>query len=416
MSGWATALLVAINLGLIFFLMSAPLGIRSFTLRVRIRASRDKVWNALWPDGAEAGWSGQIIEARGEGEGRFHLTLSWDGRDGRPIERVAVMEDVTEGERFTTHYVEDSSLDPSFWSNFRETVVLREDGDATEVSVTVTDRYKGFAFFAFRYFAQRRSLLKLRRWAQTGKYHAGGIFEHPLTQLGMACLSILILWSLTGWSGGGFLLAVLITMVVALHELGHMIAFRIAGHRKVRMIFIPLLGGVAIGGRPYNSHFEVAFVALMGAGFSAFLIPPLLMIGDSAAAAGHVIGAKFFAAIVACVALFNLANVVPVWKFDGGQVLRQIVPGGTPLMAASFVLLTIFLAIVWVAGFPGYIVIGGGLVLALLSLITSGNVVKPRFDLAPIDRQGRLAIAAALASVIVIHGTGVIWAFERLSV
>ena len=33
------------------------------------------------------------------------------------------------------------------------------------------------------------------------------------------------------------------------------------GHRKVRMIFVPLLGGIAIGGRPYDSRFEVAFVA-----------------------------------------------------------------------------------------------------------------------------------------------------------
>ena len=112
-------------------------------------------------------------------------------------------------------------------------------------------------------------------------------------QLGFAVVSALILWPFFGLSCGGLVLAVDADDVVALHELGHMAAFRVMGHRRVRMIFIPLLGGIAIGGRPYDSRFEVAFVALMGAGFSAFVIPIAIASSDLAGRDGHPLAAGF---------------------------------------------------------------------------------------------------------------------------
>ena len=142
----------------------------------------------------------------------------------------------------------------------------------------------------------------------------------------MPSLSALILWPLFGLTRRGLGAGRVLTAVVALHELGHMAAFRVMGHRKVRMIFIPLLGGIAIGGRPYDSRFEVAFVALMGAGFSAFLVPIAIASSDLARPTGYPLAAGVLATLAGFAALFNIANLVPVWKFDGGQVLRQIFP------------------------------------------------------------------------------------------
>ena len=139
-------------------------------------------------------------------------------------------------------------------------------------------------------------------------------------------LSAFILWPFFGLNTGGLILAAVLTAVVALHELGHMAAFRLMGHRRVRMIFIPLLGGIAIGGRPYDSRFEVAFVALMGAGFSAFVVPLAIASSNLALVNGHPAAASVLAALAGFTAFFNIANLVPVWKFDGGQVLRQICP------------------------------------------------------------------------------------------
>jgi Zn-dependent protease len=186
------------------------------------------------------------------------------------------------------------------------------------------------------------------------------------------------------------------------------------GHRKARMIFIPLLGGIAIGGRPYNSRFEVAFVALMGAGFSAFLVPIVIAASAFAGGEGHKAAAALLAALAGCAALFNIANLVPVWKFDGGQVLRQICPGPIALALASFFLLSVFLALGRQAGFSSGFLIVAGAVFSILSLLTVGSGVKPRHELEPIRTVDRFAIAGALLAVFTIHGCGVLWASAQL--
>ncbi|MEI9401403.1 SRPBCC family protein [Mesorhizobium argentiipisi] len=333
MSVIVTVTLVAGNLGLIFLLMTVPLGLRTVTVSRVIKADRQRLWQALWPFGGDAGWSGEILSAEPlDGEGTALIRLSWEGRDGRPIDRKARFEEVSEGRRFSMTVIEDTVLDSSFWANYRETAELVPEGDATRVTLTQTDRYRGVAFLIFRFFAMRRELRKLDVWAATGTYRKGGWFEHPLSQIGFAALSALILWPFFGLNLGGLALAAILTSVVALHELGHMAAFRLTGHRRARMIFIPLLGGLAMGGRPYDSRFEVAFVALMGAGFSAFLVPVLIAASGFAGSEGHRLAAMLLATLAGCASLFNIANLVPVWKFDGGQVLRQICPGRPHLL------------------------------------------------------------------------------------
>jgi Zn-dependent protease len=222
------------------------------------------------------------------------------------------------------------------------------------------------------------------------------------------------MWPIFGLTIGGFVLAAVLTAVVALHELGHMAAFRVTGHRKVRMIFIPLLGGIAIGGRPYDSRFEVAFVALMGAGFSAFLVPLAIAACNHFAGEGWRFAASVMATLAGIAALFNLANLVPVWKFDGGQVLRQICPSPPWLALASFLLLAAVLAIGYAAGFPARLLVVAGAVFAILSLITAGSGVRPRHELKAVSRIERVALACALLAVFSIHATGVLWASARL--
>jgi Zn-dependent protease len=409
------AILVACNLGLIFLLMTAPLGLRTVRLSRVVTAERERLWQALWPLGSDAGWSGEILSAQTlDEQGAARIRLSWDGRDNRPIERRVLLEDVVEGSRFSMRVLGDTALDASFWADYRETAELACEGNGTRVTLSQTDRYRGIAVLVFRYFALRRELGKLEIWAATGRYRKGGWFEHPLSQVGFAALSACILWPFFGLNLGGLALAAILTSVVALHELGHMAAFRLTGHRKARMIFIPLLGGVAIGGRPYDSRFEVAFVALMGAGFSAFLVPLLIAASVVAGGEGYRLASALLATLAGCSALFNIANLVPVWKFDGGQVLRQICPGPIALALASFFLLSALLAIGRQAGFSSGFLLAAGAVFAILSLLTMRSGVKPRHELKPIQPFDRLAIAGALVAVFAIHGYGLLWASARL--
>lgn len=415
MSPIVTAILVAANLGLIFLLMTVPLGLRTVRITRQVKMDRQRLWQALWPLGTDAGWSGEILSAQSLGDGGMARTrLSWEGRDGQPIERTVVLEEVEEYSSFSMRVIEDTALDSSFWADYRETTELVSEDAGTSVILSQTDRYRGMAFLVFRYFAMRRELGKLEIWARTGTYRKGGWFEHPLSQVGFAILSALILWPFFGLNLGGLALAAILTSVVALHELGHMAAFRLTGHRKARMIFIPLLGGIAIGGRPYDSRFEVAFVALMGAGFSAFLVPLLMAASVLAGGEGHRLAAALLATLAGCAALFNIANLVPVWKFDGGQVLRQICPGPIVLALASFFLLSAFLALGSRAGFSSSFLLSTGAVFAILSLLTMRSGVKPRHELKPIRTFDRFVMAAALLAVFAIHGYGVLWASARL--
>ncbi|WP_246740671.1 SRPBCC family protein [Mesorhizobium sp. NZP2298] len=166
MSPIVTALLVASNLGLIFLLMTAPLGLRTVRMSRLIAMDRQRLWQALWPLGSDAGWSGEILSVQPlEGDGVARILLSWEGRDGKPIERRARFDDIVEGSRFTMRVVEDTALDASFWTDYRETTELVSEGGGTRVTLGQTDRYRGVAFLVFRYFAMRRELSKLQRWA-----------------------------------------------------------------------------------------------------------------------------------------------------------------------------------------------------------------------------------------------------------
>lgn len=396
---------------LLWLVMSAPIGRRSVRQRVVADVAPDRLWQALHPFGRDFRWNGAVtrVEATGPSSGR--MITSHTGRDGRPIERDFEITEETEGERFSLRYTNDTSLAQSFWDNHVMTVSVSRAADGGAVAdITETDHYRGMAFLIFRFFALRRQASKLKRWAETGEFRPGGMFEHPATQIGMGGLSALLLWPFFGLHAQGLFLAVTLTCVVAAHELGHMAAFRMMGHEKARMIFLPLLGGIAMGGRPYDKHFEIGFSALMGAGFSAF--PVAAMVLWHAAYLPNADG--LLDEVIVIAALFNLGNLMPVWKFDGGQVLRQIFRSGRAQAAAAFFMVAILMATGMAVGFSAKVMILCGALLAILSLITTSTGVKPKTELTPMTGQERGALAAALLAATAIHAMAVVWSVRLI--
>ncbi len=408
------AILATLNVVLIYFLMAAPVGLRTVTVRRTIRANRRDLWNALWPLGDSAGWDGKIQTSVPVGDDGAHMTLSWPGRDGNPIERIARFSGVDKEHRFSQQVVDDSSLENSFWEHYCEQTSLDGEDGAVTVTISARDRYHGVAFMIFRFFSLRRTINRLKHWAETGELKSGGIFERPITQFGFAVISALLLWPLFGLNAIGFAYAATLTLVVALHELGHMAAFRLMGHGNVRMIFIPILGGIAIGGRPYDRRYEIAFVALMGAGLSALLVLPAITASEIAERSGQHVPAMLLAVFAGFCALFNLANLVPVWRFDGGQVLRQLFQNRAALAATSFALFAIFMGLGLSGGVPIYMIIVAGAVFAILSIVTAGRSARPRYAMKPMSNREWTLIATGLLAVIAIHGAGVLWAAQRI--
>ncbi|MGB8817919.1 MAG: site-2 protease family protein [Rhizobiaceae bacterium] len=404
-------LLIIINLGLIWFLMAVPLGRRTVTVSKRVDAKSDLIWSAVFPFGSNALWDGAYMSVQAIDLCRADVEIAFDGRDGKPIRRTIELSDVVLGQTYTLRVVDDNSLHGSFWAHHLETVQLAPSGEETLVTVSETDHYRGAAFLVFRYFKNRRHLNALDEWAKTGSYQKRGLFETFPVQVGMAILSALILWPFFGLSTSGLMLSAVLTAVVVLHEAGHMFAFRAMGHRSARMIIIPFLGGLALGGRPYNSHFEVGFSALMGAGFSVFPVIAAISLYSPLQQAGFVSAAAVVGAFGTIGAIFNLGNLVPVWKFDGGQVIRQIFRTRLGQGLASFLLLGGLLAVGKAGGFSNQALVVVGIVFSLLSVVTSGTGVKPKFALVPMSAKERCLVFFGLLAAFGAHAAGAIWGF-----
>ena len=80
-------LLVVINLGLIWFLMGAPIGRRSVVVSKRIAAAPERLWSALYPFGDNALWDGSFVSVERTGADTAEIAINFDGRDGKPIRR-----------------------------------------------------------------------------------------------------------------------------------------------------------------------------------------------------------------------------------------------------------------------------------------------------------------------------------------
>lgn len=404
-------LLLAINLGLIWLLIAAPVGRRTLQVTRAFHAPPGRIAALVSPLGANADWHPSVLSSERLSLDHVRQTFSYPDRRGDPITRTLCVSEAsdTEGIACETRVVEDSALDASFWRNYVERRFLRAVPGGTALTVEQTDRYRGVAFLLFRYIQLRREMKALDLWLATGKGEVRGVLEHPLMQAGLAVLSTLLLWPFFGLNPQGLLLSSLLTVAIVLHEFGHMAAYRAFGHQRVRMIFVPLLGGIAVGGRPYNSHFEVAVCALMGAGMSAFLVPPLIALND---ASGPATGAMLLVFLL-IVGAFNLLNLLPMHRFDGGQVLRQVFSTRFGLLAASFLVTLAILWVGWRIGLPVRLLMAGLAVFTVLSLLGAGGV-KPRRALDPMTAPQRLLAGFGLYAAVALHAFAIIYACDRL--
>lgn len=406
----ALVLLIA-NLGLLWLLLAAPLGHRTIRMRRIFPAAPERIWNMVYPLGRDASWSPSVLSSEpADEQGRVVQHFVHSDRKGRPIRRTLEVDacELAGAHAYDARVVEDSVLDPAVWANYRERRVVAAAPAGTELIVEQTDRYRGLALLVFRFFMIRRELDQLDSCLRTGKATRSGTFEHPLTQILLAVVSTLLLWPFFGFSRWGLMVSTMLTVVIALHELGHMAAYRAFGHKKVRMIFIPLLGGIAIGGRPYNSLFEVAVCALMGAGFSSLLVPVLTM---AHAGLGGTGGPLLVFLLILCA--FNFLNLLPMSRFDGGQVLRQVFPTRDGLLGATFLVTA---GILWTGhrvGVPLEALLGGLAVMALMSM-AGNNSFKPREALDDMSGSERLHAGLGYYAVLAIHAVGLIYATDHL--
>ncbi|MEM0900357.1 MAG: site-2 protease family protein [Pseudomonadota bacterium] len=410
-----TILFLGAILLLIWLLLAAPLGCRTLSNQITVRARREDVWSALFPFGQSFDWDKGVTHVVRHSGLAGTMVTTQDDRDGKPIRRDFVIDRLQPYDCFSLQYTKDSALDDAFWRDFVRTVHLSQAATDLETTIKIneTDRYRGIAFLVFRWFARRRSLRKLKLWLKTGEYRPGGVFENPYVQATVAIGSTVLLWPLFGLTQSGLIMSSVLTAVVALHEYGHVLAFRLMGHKTARMIFVPLLGGIAIGSRPYGRHYEIAFSALMGAGFSVFASALVLTaLGLAPPLHAEIEFALWFFVFVA--GAFNAANLLPIYRFDGGQLLRQVFRTPLQLGVATVILAWVFVLLSLYAGMPyEYVLAIIGVALSL-SWLTNRSGVKPSRPLTPMTGYERVAISSAAIGTITFHAFAIQIALEKL--
>lgn len=144
-----------------------------------------------------------------------------------------------------------------------------------------------------------------------------------------AALFVLLGGVLTSWRT-----ALALLVVIGLHEGGHWLAMRTLGYRNLSVLFIPGLGGVALGHKPSASTWNKLAVYL--AGPMPGLVLAMALLG--ALAKGWLAPSAWVQDFVLMCLIINYLNLLPVHPLDGGRVVESLLFVRWPVLRFVFVL------------------------------------------------------------------------------
>ena len=227
-----------------------------------------------------------------------------------------------------------------------------------------------------------QTLQRIKAQTEGGDVAAAAGGGAPVTvALVTAALSFGSLVMLFGW-----LAAALVLVVLAVHELGHLVAFRALGQPWGRIVFIPFVGAIAVPRQAFRTLGHYAFASLAGPGLSLVLLLPAFLSGAPADALGAVL-----VRLALIASLINLLNLLPVMPFDGGHVVKavcQSIGPGTVKPALVFISVLLFV-VALMANSP--LLLGP----ALVALIGIGRMSEPIAGLPPMAVAARITAVAA---------------------
>jgi Zn-dependent protease len=128
----------------------------------------------------------------------------------------------------------------------------------------------------------------------------------------LSLIALLSFWYLVGWQD-----ALLLAVIVVLHEAGHALAMRMVGVEVHGIYLVPFFGGAAVPKSAYRSEFDLGFVALMGPGFSVVPTFALMAAFWASSDARLLMPISMFAFI-------NAVNLLPIYPLDGGLILNSL--------------------------------------------------------------------------------------------
>jgi Zn-dependent protease len=285
-----------------------------------VKASPERLWDILNPtDGKTDNWGRtQVVARRVDGPGEtYEMTYSSPGSGGAmrsfkalfgvserdPLKRVVMLREGLEGR-----------------STNNELLEIRHEIKAESGGSRLTTRYYWGPRLLLAQLLARADLwggvYRLKSLAETGRPD-----ERPYFWISLAMGLVTMLASVAAFAVFFHRLdyALLLVFALAVHEFGHMLAFRLVGQSWGRMVFLPFLGAIAVPRLPFESQAQSVFAALMGPGLSVLLafacwLP--LKFGWPYAGLYAVLGG--------ITAILNIFNMLPAEPLDGGIALRSV--------------------------------------------------------------------------------------------
>ena len=371
---------------------------RPVTLRRSVLVNRpaQDIWKAIDYQDGDFSWQQHFDHAETDKDGRIRLFYSLRRDDGSKVAWDLQFE-IIERDIGKSIKVRRSDVD----GNQKNDRLLERDIDLEpqETGTRVTFREfwgpRSITGFALAHMDAAAMLARLKSWAETGDANPRG--SHGWTTpviSGASLLATAAAFSLLlGWEIG-----VIFVGLLVLHELGHLVSFRMIGQPWGKIIFIPFLGGVAVSRVPHLRLADDAFCAIMGAGLSVLALVPAIMVSFWQVSSPAAVQLAYVIAAIA--GGLNLLNLLPVFPLDGGRVLRAVMQSFLPKQVRN--------AMFAVAG----IVAIGGVVLhnpvlvaiAVVAFFQSTRLGPAKEGVALMKPYRASVMCAAYMSLVVIHG------------
>lgn len=355
----------------------------TYRSRIRIDAPRDKVWDLLVrSDVTYEGFNLRTLRRPDEtGDGTILFDILAGGT-ARGLIAFRYLE-MTPPSRLTVEYdrTRTTMLTGIGGDDWLRYDLAERPGRGTELAMTrrLTHLKAATRITAPMSLRSAGYMIKQQAEVEAGTRKAA---DRPLgQQLLWAPLAFASFAWMFGWVDALILMA-----LIAIHEIGHALAMLAFGLGVSVISFIPFFGGVAAPKRAYQNEWQRAIVLLMGVGFSLPVAAGLLW-------AAHATADPVVAKAASLFAVVNGINLLPVPMLDGGGVASMLLRRFHRRLAQAVGVA--MLAIV--AGFAAWLADPMLWVLLALAVVSFVQVSALKIEdaLPPISR-GRAVVVAGL--------------------
>ncbi|MBK7309814.1 MAG: site-2 protease family protein [Sphingobacteriaceae bacterium] len=108
-----------------------------------------------------------------------------------------------------------------------------------------------------------------------------------------------------------------ITVVVIIHEMGHLLAMKIFNYSNVKIFFIPLIGAFTSGKKQEVSQKQLSIIILAGP-------LPGLIVACILYFLNKDINSDTMKMLANCFLFINLFNLLPIYPLDGGRIIETL--------------------------------------------------------------------------------------------